>query len=122
MDIRLALLATALLFPAPWVAGVVARKPATEPFDELRRAHASLRAIRVARAHLCVLASYAVILWICQGGSLIDARSFVLAYTVMIVTACAAYLPWLRRLERVAHERSERSRASIQDLKRAAGW
>lgn len=118
----LPLLAVALIAPAIGIAYVVARRPVAAPFDELRRATTTLRTIRWARAHVCALASYAVVLWFCQAGSMIHARAFVAAYTVMLGVALAAYLPWLRRLERRALERCANCRASIEDLKHSTGW
>jgi len=105
-----------LAAPALAVAAVLSRNVAgtadegSSPFElmeRLQRLDQSLRAVQLARAHIYVGASYAVVLGICEATGLIASRELVLFYGAAIVIAAAGYLPWTSRQE--ARLREERA-------------
>jgi len=102
--------AVLLLFTAPAlaVAAILARNaprapdehtPALELMERLQRLEVSLRAVQLARAHIYVGASYAVVLGISHSSGMIASRDFVLFYAAVIVVSAACYLPWTARQE-----------------------
>jgi hypothetical protein len=120
-----------LLFAAPAfaVAAVLARNRQLEPalaapphafVDALSRAEFALRLIKVARAHVCVLAVHALVMWICQAGGLIDAPHWVAGYLVIVAVSLAGYLPWLGRRERDAGVRCGDLRRRLRETRPAA--
>jgi hypothetical protein len=118
----LALSAGVLLISAPFlaVAIVVARRAglawhAETPDSILRigiiRAESTLRAMRVARWHIAIIAAFVAILWILQASGYIEALRFLVIYTTLSFMASAAGWAWMRwrtrslLLERAAYER-----------------
>ncbi len=111
-----------LASPAIVVASIFAHVDRSErrdrlstPFESLLRTNFALRAVRMLRAHVCVLASFACVLWVCQSGGLIDARDFVVGYSVLVAVALAGYLPWTSRRERQLLARGEECRRLLLD-------
>ena len=120
--------AVLLLFGAPALAlaAILARNPADAPdehtsafalMERLQRLDLSLRAVQLARAHVYVGASYAVVLGVCQATRLIDSREFVLFYAAAMLVAAAAYLPWCQRQERHLHSQRALHRRLMGDRK-----
>ena len=68
------------------------------------RAEASLRAIRLGRGYTCVVASHIAVLWVSELGGLINARAFLIIYSVAWAVMAVLYLPWLTRRERTIYE------------------
>lgn len=104
-----------LTAPALGIATFVTRRPGLQ-WDEatperllntgIRRADASLRAIRVARVHLGVIAGFVVVLWIAEALQFIDARSFLVFYTVVcLIVGILAWFWFASRERRLRHER-----------------
>jgi hypothetical protein len=124
METGLAAVALLLIAPAIVVASMLAhfdrvrRDGSSMPFESLHRATFALRAVRLLRAHVCVLASFAFVLWVCQSGGLIDARNFVVGYSALVAAAMAAYLPWTTRRERQLLALREEWRQRLEDLRR----
>ena len=125
MEIGLVATAMVLAAPAIAVASILAyfdrserRDGMSTPFESLQRTHFALRAIRLLRAHVCVLAATAGLLWVCQLGWLIDARNFVVGYSVLVAAGIAGYLPWTTRRERHLLARSEEYRRLLEDRRR----
>lgn len=129
-SLPLALVSLLLLFTAPLfaVAASLARNRQLEPahaapphafVDALSRAEFALRLIKVARAHVCVLAAHALMMWICQASGLIDAPHWVAGYLVIVVVSLAGYLPWLGHRERDAGERCGDLRRRLREARPA---
>jgi hypothetical protein len=102
--------------PALALAAWLARKDSLRWEDEtpesvlvlgVRRADASLKVLRLGRVHLAVIGAFVVILWVSELIGLIDARDFVVLYTLVCAATAAFYLPWLAwRQKRVIRERA----------------
>jgi hypothetical protein len=112
--------------PALAVAAWVARKDSMRWEDEtpesvlalgLRRADASLRVLRLGRVHLAVIGAFVLVLWATELGGLINARRFLVIYSLTCAAMAALYLPWLAwRERRVSQERAECQRL-LDDLR-----
>jgi hypothetical protein len=74
----------------------------------VRRADASLKVLRLGRVHLAVIGVFVAVLWASELLGLIDARDFVMLYTLVCAVTAALYLPWLAwRQRRVMRERAQ---------------
>jgi hypothetical protein len=116
--------------PAFALAAVVIRKD-TLRWDEetpegvltsgLRRAHASLRAIRMGRWHVAIIAAFVAVLWITEAIGLIEARNFLILYTSVCAATLIPYLKWLGwRRRRVLAERATCQRL-LNEIKAVEG-
>lgn len=125
--------ALALLFGAPALAlrAILARNfpagpdhatPVSELLERLHRVEVSLRALRLARAHVYVGTSYAVVLGICLAAGLIGSREFVIIYAATMASAASVYLPWTSRQERRMHEQRSTCRSLLGDHREARAW
>jgi hypothetical protein len=118
----LALSAGVLLIAAPLlaVAIVLARRAglawhAETPGSILRigivRVESTLRAMRVARWHIGIIAAFVAILWVLQASGYIEALRFLIIYTTVSFVASLAGWVWMRwrtrslLLERAAYEK-----------------
>ncbi len=73
----------------------------------LRRADASLRAIRVGRWQVAIIAAFVATLWVTQMIGLIDARGFLVFYSAVSAATVIPYVVWLGRREiRIRGERA----------------
>jgi hypothetical protein len=111
-----ALSAAVLLLAAPalCVAGVLARRPSlawdVETPESLlnvgiRRAESSLRAIRIGRWHVAIIAAFVMTLWIAQALGFIHAIDFLILYTLVCLVVSVASWLWMRwRENRVRSE------------------
>ena len=111
-----------LAAPAPAVAAVLAaigRRPDEAPVDALAEnldaAERALRYIRLARAHVCMLAAGAVVYWFSQVIGFIAARGFVTGYIVIVAAGLAGYLPWLARQEKQTYVLLESLRSRLRE-------
>jgi hypothetical protein len=83
----------------------------------MRRAEASLKVLRLGRVHMAVIGAFVLVLWATELGGLIDARDFVVLYTLICAAMAAFYLPWIAwREKRVNQERAECQRL-LDDLR-----
>jgi drug/metabolite transporter (DMT)-like permease len=109
--------ATVLLIAAPvlGVATAMARRASLAWDDEtsesilrigIRRADASLRAIRVGRWHVAIVAAFVAVLWTLQLLHFIDAVEFLLFYTAVCLAASLGAWTWMARRTRTV--RAER--------------
>lgn len=92
--------------PALGVASLVARRrslawDAESPESLLRvgvrRAEASLRAVRIGHWHIAIVAIFVATLWIAQASGLIHAIEFLVLYTVVCAIVCVASWFWMTR-------------------------
>jgi hypothetical protein len=125
MNSGLAAVAMLLAVPAIAVASILAHFDRRErgdgwstTFESLARTSFALRAVRMLRAHVCVLASFAGVLWVCQLSWLIDARDFVVGCSVLIAAALAVTLPWTTRRERRLLAHRAEYRRLLEDSRR----
>jgi hypothetical protein len=70
----------------------------------LARADSSLKAIRMGRGYICVLASNVVILGISQLMGMVGLPGFLTFDAIACAITAAVYLPWLARRERRVYE------------------
>jgi hypothetical protein len=105
-----------LAAPALCVAGVMARRPGlawdVETPESLlnvgiRRAESSLRAIRIGRWHVAVIAVFVSTLWIAEALGFIHAVDFLILYTTVCLVVSVASWLWMRWRENCV--RSERA-------------
>jgi hypothetical protein len=66
----------------------------------IRRTEGSLRAIRIARWHIAVIAGFVAVLWILQFLGGIDAQRFLSMYTSICIAISSVALVWSARRER----------------------
>jgi hypothetical protein len=107
---------TLITAPALGVASLVARRrsfawDAESPESLLRvgmrRADASLRAIRIGHWHITIVAVFVAVLWIAQASGFVRAIEFLVFYTAVCVVVCVASWLWMRR--RAKQLRGERA-------------
>src|SRR3954453_14106940 len=84
--------AVALLLGCPALAlfAVLGAPPAPLPLQRQRRAERVLTLIRIVRAHVCMAASYLVVLWFCQLGGVMALRQFLVYYSVATSASLAS--------------------------------
>lgn len=108
-----ALSALILVISAPvlGVASVLARRQSLAWEDEtpesilrigIRRADATLRAIRIGRWHLALIAGFVVVLWILQALGFIAAVEFLVFYTLVCGVVSLGWWLWMRGRTRSA--------------------
>jgi hypothetical protein len=108
---RLGMLSVALLLSAPMLAvAVILSRPAGSTahgnslggnlIDAIHRVDASLRIVRLCRAHIGVAGSFVFVLWYCQLTGYVDLMDFLVFYTAACAVAAMACLPWLAACER----------------------
>ena len=117
-----ALLAVLLVLAAPAfaIAILVARPgaPAVEGetqqkalIDGVHRAAALLRILALGRAHVWVITSYMVIMWICEISGMVSLKNLLVFMTLACIVTIVGYLPWLAKCEqRLYDERTELQR------------
>lgn len=105
-----------LTAPALCVAGAMARRPSLAWDAEtpesllnvgIRRAEASLRAMRIGRWSIAAIAVFVVTLWIVEALGLIHARNFLVIYTTVCLIVSVGSWLWMMWRERRVH--SERA-------------
>lgn len=97
-------LAVALVVARPDRPGEESEPPESIVVDSIQRADAALRIVRLGRAHVGVVSSYVLLLWICEVGGMISAGRFLIFFTFACTVTAAAFLPWLARRELQLHE------------------
>jgi hypothetical protein len=105
-----------LTAPALCIAGVMARRPSLAWDAEtpesllhtgIRRAESSLRAIRIGRWHITIIAVFVMTLWVVEALGFIHAIEFMIFYTTTCFVVCAASWLWMNwREKRVRGERA----------------
>ena len=122
-----ALSATVMLLAMPvFVVGTVLARKHSLRWDEetpegmlgvaLRRADASLQAIRVGRWQVTIIVSFVAILWATQVIGLIDVVGFLVFYSAVSAATIIPYVLWLgRREQRLLAERAV-CRRLLEDL------
>ena len=125
----LALSAAVLLVAVPvlGVATALARRSSLAWDDEtpesilrigIRRADASLRAMRVGRWHVAVVAGFVVLLGALQLLKLIDAREFLVVYSsvcLVVSVGCWIWIAWRVRAVRAERDACIRLLATLRD-------
>jgi hypothetical protein len=125
----LALSAAVLLISVPvmGIATALARRPSLAWDDEtpesilrigIRRAEASLKALRVARWHVAVVAGFVVLLWALQLLEFIDALEFLIFYSSVCLVVSAGswiWMAWRTRTVRAERDACVRLLAVLQD-------
>jgi hypothetical protein len=109
-----------LAAPAAAVALVVTRPdspieedepPESGIVDGRHRVESTLRIIALGRAHVWVITSYVVVMWICEAGGMVSLKGLLVFMTFSCTITVVSYLPWLsRREQRLYEERAELQR------------
>lgn len=119
-SIEFGLSGVALAIAAPAIAVAAAfMRIAAEPdlFDAVNAAESALRYIRLARAHICMLAAGAAVYGFSVIIGFMGARAFVAGYAVLAAASLAVYLPWLARREKRGGELLENLRAQLRSAR-----
>ncbi len=104
-------LALLVSMPLAMTATVLARRPSLKWEDEtpssvvvtaLRRAEASLKAIRIGRWGVVVVGAFVLMLWFAQAIGAVRSVGFLCVYTAASFVVCAPYLLYLHRRDRRA--------------------
>ncbi len=66
----------------------------------MRRAESSLRAIRIGRWHIAIIAGFVITLWVVQALGFINAIEFLIFYTTICLVVSVATWPWMMWRER----------------------
>lgn len=83
----------------------------------VRRANASLRAILLGRIHIGVIAGFVAVLWMAEALRFIDARSFLILYSLVSLTACAVQLLWFRASARRLRDERDTCTRLLEELR-----
>ena len=119
-SIGLGLSGVALAIAAPAIAVAAAfMRIGAEPdmFDAVNAAESALRYIRLARAHVCMLAAGALVYGFSVLIGFIGARGFVAGYVGLVALGLAVYLPWLARREKRTGDLLENLRVQLRSAR-----
>ncbi|HYJ41006.1 MAG TPA: hypothetical protein VEW08_09460 [Steroidobacteraceae bacterium] len=97
-------LTVALIVARPDAPAKAGEPPAGVLVDRIRRTESALRIAGLGRAHLGVIASYVVIMWICEFAGMVSLKGLLVFLTVACAVTAMAYLPWLASRERRLYE------------------
>lgn len=89
--------------------------------DRILRADASLRIVGLGRAHVGVIASYVVVLWICETGGMVSLKGLLVFLTFACAMTALIYLPWLGVRERRLHDERADLRQQLGELEARRG-
>ena len=103
-------LAVAVVVIRPDPPQVSGDPPESVLVDRIHRANAALKIVGLGRAHVCVIGSYVVILWICETSGMTSLKGLLVFLTFACAMTAVAYLPWLGARERRLYE----ERAELQ--------
>jgi hypothetical protein len=84
--------------------------------DHIHRADAVLRIVGLGRAHVGVISSYVVILWICETAGMVSLKGLLVFLTFACAMTAVAYLPWLAARERRLYDERAEWRRQLGDL------
>jgi hypothetical protein len=93
-----------------------------DTFDRLDRAALALKFVQGTRAVLFVGNSFAVVLWLCESGGIIDASQFVLPYTLICIGSLLLMLRWLDSRERRIQEALALNGKALKEVKAGREW
>ena len=101
-------IAIAILVARPDAPGEAGEPPQNALVDGVYRADALLRIIALGRAHVWVVTSYVVVMWICEIGGMVSLKNLLVFMTFACIVTVVGYLPWLaKREQRLYDERAE---------------
>jgi len=101
-------LAIAILVARPNAPAAAGEPPQNALVDGVHRADALLRIVALGRAHVWVITSYVVVMWICEIGGMVSLKNLLMYMTLACIVTIVGYLPWLARCEqRLYDERAE---------------
>jgi len=119
-----------LAAPALTVALIVARPDdpagAGEPpesvlVDRIHRTESALRIVGLGRAHVGVIASYVVVMWICEFAGMVSLKGLLIFLTLACAVTAVAYLPWLASRERRLYEERAEFQLRLGEIEAARG-
>ena len=89
--------------------------------DRIHRADAALKIVGLGRAHVGVIGSYVVILWICETAGMVSLKGLLVFLTFVCAMTALAYLPWLGTRERRLYEERAEFQRQLGELEARRG-
>lgn len=112
--------AIAILLARPEGPAEAGDPPQNALVDGVHRANALLRIISLGRAHVWVVTSYVVVMWVCELGGMVSLENLLVFMTFACIVTVVGYLPWLaKREQRLYDERAEFQRR-LGEIERSA--
>ena len=103
--------AIAILVARPGAPAIAGEPPQNALVDGVHRADALLRILALGRAHVWVITSDMVIMWICEISGMVSLKNLLVFMTLACIVTIVGYLPWLAKCEqRLYDERAELQR------------
>ena len=114
-------MAVAVVVVRPDAPGEPGEPPESVLVDRIHRAEAALKIVRLGRAHIGVIGSYVVILWICETSGMVSLEGLLVFMTFACAISAVAYLPWLAARERRLYEERAELRRQLGELEAGRG-
>ena len=114
-------LAVAIIVVRPDMPGDAGDAPASLLVDRIHRADAALKIVGLGRAHVGVIGSYVVILWICETAGMVSLKGLLVFLTFVCAMTAVAYLPWLGTRERRLYEERAEFQRQLGELEARRG-
>jgi hypothetical protein len=87
--------------------------------DRIQSTEYSLRVVGLGRAHVGVIASYVVVMWICEFAGMVSLKGLLVFLTLACAVTAVAYLPWLATRERRLYEERAEFRLRLGEIEAA---
>jgi hypothetical protein len=87
--------------------------------DRIHRADTALQVVKFGRAHVGVMWSYAVVLWLCEAGGMVSLKGLLVFFTFACAVTAVGYLPWLKSRETRLYEQRAELRERLGNLESA---
>ena len=114
-------LAVAIIVIRPDAPGEPGDPPSSVLVDRIHRADAALKIVGLGRAHVGVIGSYVVILWICETAGMVSLKGLLVFLTFVCAMTAIAYLPWLGARERRLYEERAEFQRQLGDVETGRG-
>jgi hypothetical protein len=110
-------LAVAIVVVRPDAPAEPGDSPASLLVERIRRADAAVKIVGLGRAHVGVIGSYVVILWICETAGMVSLKGLLVFLTFACAMTAVAYLPWLGTRERRLYEELAEFQRQLGELR-----
>jgi hypothetical protein len=108
--------AIAILVTRPDAPAAAGEPPQNALVDGVHRADALLRIVALGRAHVWVITSYMVVMWICEIGGMVSLKNLLMYMTLACIVTILGYLPWLARCEQRLYEERAKLQRRLGEL------
>lgn len=113
-------LAVAVIVTRPDAPGEQGEPPQNALVDRIHRTDAAIRIVGLGRAHVGVMASYVVVLWICETAGMVSLDGLLVFLTFACTVTAVIYLPWLASRERRLFEARAEIRQRLAEIESQA--